>query len=36
VNVLKNREEEIVNTGIGLQVGEGIARIYGLDQVMVN
>ena len=36
VNVLKNREEEIVNTGIVLQVGEGIARIYGLDEVMRN
>lgn len=29
-----NREVKIVNTGTVLQVGDGIARIYGLDQVM--
>ncbi|MCD7468308.1 hypothetical protein HAX54_006378 [Datura stramonium] len=29
-----NREVKIVNTGIVLQVGDGIARIHGLDEVM--
>nr|GLL35885.1 ATP synthase CF1 alpha subunit [Ipomoea trifida] len=31
-----NREVNIVNTGTVLQVGDGIARIYGLDEVMVG
>jgi len=31
-----NREVKIVNTGIVLQVGDGIARIYGLDEVMAG
>src|SRR6266581_2966363 len=29
-----NREVKVVNTGTVLQVGDGIARIYGLDEVM--
>ncbi|KHG24553.1 ATP synthase subunit alpha, chloroplastic [Gossypium arboreum] len=29
-----NREVKIVNTGTVLQVGDGIARIHGLDEVM--
>ena len=31
-----NREVTIVNTGTVLQVGDGIARIYGLDEVMAG
>jgi F-type H+-transporting ATPase subunit alpha len=31
-----NREVKIVNTGTVLQVGDGIARIYGLDEVMAG
>nr|AND95377.1 ATP synthase CF1 alpha subunit [Semiaquilegia adoxoides] len=31
-----NREVKIVNTGTVLQVGDGIARIHGLDEVMVG
>nr|GLL25483.1 ATP synthase CF1 alpha subunit [Ipomoea trifida] len=31
-----NREVNIVNTGTVLQVGDGIARIYGLDEVMAG
>lgn len=31
-----NTEVKIVNTGIVLQVGDGIARIYGLDDVMAG
>ncbi|MCD7459585.1 hypothetical protein HAX54_041386 [Datura stramonium] len=31
-----NREVKIVNTGIVLQVGDGIARIHGLDEVMAG
>ncbi|KAM6547282.1 hypothetical protein CsatB_018958 [Cannabis sativa] len=31
-----NREVKILNTGTVLQVGEGIARIYGLDEVMAG
>lgn len=31
-----NTEVKIVNTGTVLQVGDGIARIYGLDQVMAG
>ncbi|CAI8615768.1 unnamed protein product [Vicia faba] len=31
-----NTEVKIVNTGIVLQVGNGIARIYGLDEVMAG
>jgi len=29
-----NREVKVVNTGTVLQVGDGIARIHGLDEVM--
>ncbi|KAM6570985.1 hypothetical protein CsatA_015065 [Cannabis sativa] len=31
-----NREVKILNTGTVLQVGDGIARIYGLDEVMAG
>ncbi|PIA34346.1 hypothetical protein AQUCO_03800144v1 [Aquilegia coerulea] len=31
-----NREVKIVNTGTVLQVGDGIARIHGLDEVMAE
>lgn len=31
-----NTEVKIVNTGIVLQVGDGISRIYGLDEVMAG
>ncbi|GJU71408.1 ATP synthase CF1 alpha subunit [Tanacetum coccineum] len=31
-----NREVKIVNTGTALQVGDGIARIHGLDEVMAG
>ncbi|KAG6760800.1 hypothetical protein POTOM_033981 [Populus tomentosa] len=31
-----NRKVKIVNTGTVLQVGDGIARIYGLDEVMAG
>ncbi|KAB1215421.1 ATP synthase subunit alpha, chloroplastic [Morella rubra] len=31
-----NREIKVVNTGTVLQVGDGIARIYGLDEVMAG
>jgi len=31
-----NTEVKIVNTGIVLQVGDDIARIYGLDEVMAG
>ena len=31
-----NTEVKIVNTGTVLQVGDGIARIYGLDEVMAG
>ncbi|KAF3624577.1 ATP synthase subunit alpha, chloroplastic [Capsicum annuum] len=31
-----NREVSIVNTGIVLQLGDGIARIHGLDEVMAG
>ncbi|KAI3930406.1 hypothetical protein MKW92_053961 [Papaver armeniacum] len=31
-----NREVKVVNTGIVLQVGDGIARIHGLDEVMAD
>ncbi|MBA0637227.1 hypothetical protein Godav_024649 [Gossypium davidsonii] len=31
-----NREVKIVNTGTVLQVGNGIARIHGLDEVMAG
>lgn len=31
-----NREVNIVNTGTVLQVGDGIARIHGLDEVMAG
>ena len=31
-----NREVKIVNTSIVLQVGDDIARIYGLDEVMAG
>ena len=31
-----NTEVKIVNTGTVLQVGDGIARIYGLDEVFRN
>lgn len=31
-----NREVKIVNTGTVLQVGDGIARIYGLNEVMAG
>ncbi|RDY14671.1 ATP synthase subunit alpha, chloroplastic, partial [Mucuna pruriens] len=31
-----NTEVQIVNTGTVLQVGDGIARIYGLDEVMAG
>ncbi|GMY39423.1 ATP synthase CF1 alpha subunit [Fagus crenata] len=31
-----NREIKIVNTGTVLQVGDGIARMYGLDEVMAG
>ncbi|KAL8218629.1 hypothetical protein R6Q57_022002 [Mikania cordata] len=31
-----NREVKIVNTGTVLQVGDGIARIHGLDEVMAD
>ncbi|KAJ7963923.1 ATP synthase subunit alpha, chloroplastic [Quillaja saponaria] len=31
-----NTEVKIVNTGTVLQVGDGIARIYGLDEVVVG
>lgn len=31
-----NTEVKIVNTGTVLQVGDGIARIYGLDDVMAG
>ncbi|KAL6503562.1 hypothetical protein OROGR_025485 [Orobanche gracilis] len=31
-----NREVKIVNIGTGLQVGDGIARIHGLDEVMAG
>ncbi|KAL5554998.1 hypothetical protein UlMin_037234 [Ulmus minor] len=31
-----NREVKILNTGTVLQVGDGIARIYGLDEVMAH
>ncbi|KAL4609851.1 hypothetical protein ACB092_08G010700 [Castanea dentata] len=31
-----NREVKVVNTGTVLQVGDGIAHIYGLDEVMVG
>lgn len=31
-----NREVKVVNTGTVLQVGDGIARIYGLDEVMAG
>ncbi|EEF44002.1 flagellum-specific ATP synthase alpha subunit, putative [Ricinus communis] len=31
-----NREVKIINTGTVLQVGDGIARIYGLDEVMAG
>ena len=31
-----NREVKIVNTSTVLQVGNGIARIYGLDEVMAG
>ncbi|KAK5835927.1 hypothetical protein PVK06_011645 [Gossypium arboreum] len=31
-----NREVKIVNTGTVLQVGDGIARIHGLDEVMAG
>jgi F-type H+-transporting ATPase subunit alpha len=29
-----NQEVKVVNVGTVLQVGDGIARIYGLDKVM--
>ena len=29
-----NREVKVVNTGTVLQLGDGIVRIYGLDEVM--
>ena len=29
-----NREVKVVNTGTVVQVGDGIARIHGLDEVM--
>ncbi|CAB4284018.1 unnamed protein product [Prunus armeniaca] len=31
-----NREVKVLNTGTVLQVGDGIARIYGLDEVMAG
>ncbi|MFS7922082.1 putative H(+)-transporting two-sector ATPase [Helianthus anomalus] len=31
-----NREVKIVNIGIILQVGDSIARIHGLDEVMIG
>jgi len=31
-----NQEVKVVNIGIVLQVGDGIARIYGLDKVMAG
>ena len=31
-----NRDVTIVNTGTVLQVGDGIARIHGLDEVMAG
>ncbi|KAF5755351.1 ATP synthase subunit alpha [Helianthus annuus] len=31
-----NREVKIVNTGTVLQVGDGITRIHGLDEVMAG
>ena len=31
-----NREVKIINTGNVLQVGDGIARIYGLNEVMAG
>lgn len=31
-----NREVKILNTGTVLQVGDGIARIHGLDEVMAG
>ncbi|XP_057529805.1 ATP synthase subunit alpha, chloroplastic-like [Amaranthus tricolor] len=31
-----NREVKVVNTGTVLQVGDGIARIHGLDEVMAG
>ncbi|XXG44800.1 hypothetical protein AAC387_Pa02g0055 [Persea americana] len=31
-----NREVKIMNTGTVLQVGDGIARIHGLDEVMAG
>ncbi|MFS7997215.1 putative H(+)-transporting two-sector ATPase [Helianthus anomalus] len=31
-----NREVKIVNTGTVLQLGDGIARIHGLDEVMAG
>ena len=31
-----NREVKIVNTSTVLQVGDGIARIHGLDEVMAG
>src|SRR6476469_550995 len=30
------REVKVMNTGTVLQVGDGIARIYGLDEVMAG
>jgi len=39
VNVLNNYlqiDRKIVNTGAVLQVGDGIARIHGLDEVMAG
>jgi len=31
-----SREIKIVNTGTVLQVGDGIARVHGLDEVMAG
>jgi F-type H+/Na+-transporting ATPase subunit alpha len=31
-----NQEVKILNTGTVLQVGDGIARIYGLEKVMAG
>ena len=31
-----NQEVKVVNIGTVLQVGDGIARIYGLDKVMAG
>ncbi|KAI3881128.1 hypothetical protein MKX03_010141, partial [Papaver bracteatum] len=31
-----NKEVKVVNTGIVLEVGDGIARIHGLDEVITG